>query len=275
MEPESERFSAWPRFPGRPEDWARLVETIVAMANTSGGRIVLAALDCEPAHLEAARLDLRVNEVAGPPVHGLESVRLEGGGVEIRVPESDAKPHLFQATVVPSGNGGAASFHAGQIQVRHGARNQPATPADLERMHRRRLARLLDELKERVLHAESPLALSDADGVPVRFSDEPGALAVVPDVDKAYPYTARTLGEALGRGQNWAAAAIECLGLKGHAEYWFATKGARAYAVQRYSERAAERLREKLAQEPDWNPFAELRARGLRPMRRRRRTEER
>jgi len=267
---DSETRAVMSCFTGTVEDWMGLVKTLVAMANTAGGRILLERVECSSAELESARLDDKVNRYAGPRVRGLATCARGAGTVEILVPESESMPHVFKFDLADPGRPGSAHFHSGQVWVRHGSRNEPATPEDLQRILRRRMVTTLEDLRERVLQADEPLALREGEGIPVRFSDEPGAVAVVPDVDQTYPFTARTLGQALGKGQNWAAAAIECLEMKGKPELWFGSKGAAGYAVQRYSERAAEILRARLREDPAWNPFAELRGKGRRPARRRR-----
>ncbi len=65
-------------------------------------------------------------------------------------------------------------------------------------------------------------------------------------------------------------AAAEFLELKGKPECWFGSRGASGFAVRRYSERAAERVRAKLKKNPWRNPIPELRSWGLRPARRKR-----
>jgi hypothetical protein len=251
----------WSRFTATREDWERLIRTIAALANGSGGTIVLRQVDGPPEELDTARLDERVHRHVAPRVRGLASSVTDDGAIEIVVHESNAKPHVIQLERGADGASDTVLLHPGQIWVRHGSANAPATAEDLERMLRQRVAGALEELRLRVLRSDAPLALTGGDGIAVRISDEPGALSVVPDVERHYPYTARTLGEAVGRGQNWGSAAARALGLKGQAEFWLGIPGTKDYAVQRYSERALARVRERLARDPDWNPFAELRAR--------------
>lgn len=260
---EPEAVEEWSRFAATPDDWARLIRTVAALANGSGGRILLRQVDGPPEELDTVRLDERVHRQVSPRVRGLSSSVTDDGSIEIAVHESNAKPHVIQRDAAAQAPH-AALLHPGQVWVRHGSRDEPATGEDLERMLRQRVAGVLEELRLRVLRSDAPLALTGGDGIAVRISDEPGALSVVPDVERHYPYTARTLGEAVGRGQNWGSAAARALGLKGQAEFWLGIPGAKDYAVQRYSERALALVREKLQQAPDWNPFAELRARRAR-----------
>ncbi|TAH35234.1 MAG: ATP-binding protein [Planctomycetota bacterium] len=256
--PESESFAVKSGFAGAPEDWAELIQTIVAMANTSGGAILLEGHSCSAHELDSSRIDDRVNQYVGPRVRGITSATSAERHCRIQVPESDTKPHMFRGDEADQ-----ALLHAGQVWVRRGPKNEPATPDDVERMIRQRVAGSLEDLRLRVLTAEGPGA---GDGpVPVRLSSEPGALPIVPDIDKTHPFSTRTLGKELGKGQNWTAAAVACLQLKGKPEFWFGSKGMHGYAIQRYTERALAALRAKLQEDPAWDPFAELRRRGLRP----------
>lgn len=267
-EPESESFEAKSSFADCIEDWAQLVKTIVAMANTSGGTIVLERTSCAATDLDSARLDDKVNKYVGPRVGGITSTASTTGSWRIDVAASNARPHVFRCDLPVPGKSGKAFFYPGQIWVRHGSKNGPASPEDLERLVRERVARHLDDLRVRVLQTDGPIQLTDGVGVPVRFSNDPSAAAVFVDIDKTHPFTASTLGKALGKEQNWAAAAAECLDMKGKPEYWVGSKSARGgFAVQRYSQRAAEQIRAKVAADPGWNPLVERRNRGLRPPR--------
>lgn len=261
---ESETFEVKSQFGGTTEDWATLIKTVVAMANTSGGRIVLERIECKLADLDSARIDDKVNKYVSPRVRGITACAMEGGYIDVGVNDSESKPHVFRCDLAVPDKPGKAYFYPGQLWVRHGSKNEPATAEDVERILRQRVARVLDELRVRVLQSDSPLSLTTGDGIPVRFSDEPGAVAVVPDIDRHYPYTARTLGGAVGKGQNWGAAAARYLELKGKPEFWIGTRGSKGYAVQRYSERALALVRAQLEADPTWNPFAALLAKGRR-----------
>ena len=68
---DNETRAAMPRFAGTVADWMSLVKTLVAMANTAGGRILLERVECASAELASARLDDKVNRYVGPRVRGL------------------------------------------------------------------------------------------------------------------------------------------------------------------------------------------------------------
>src|SRR6187402_872160 len=143
---EPESVDEWSRFAAAPDDWARLIRTIAALANGSGGKILLRQVDGPPEELDTARLDERVHRHVGPRVRGLSSSVTDDGSIEIAVHESNAKPHVIQLdpTVLDPD---AALLHPGQVWVRRGNADEPATAEDLERMLRQRVAAALEELR--------------------------------------------------------------------------------------------------------------------------------
>ena len=75
------------------------------------------------------------------------------------------------------------------------------------------------------------------------------------EIERDYPYLTRELGERVGKNQNWAARAAAVLGLKGDPKYHQAVRASRSSYVQRYSEAALQRLKQKLSEEPAFNPY--------------------
>ena len=239
-----------------------LVKTIVAMANTVGGRIILRSVTEVPLKtFDSARLDDLVRKYAEPPVRGITSMT-DGGEVVIEVPESTRKPHVFTCDFWYEDDKGKRkpAFLPGQVWVRHSSKTSPAAPEDFSRFMREEIARFLERLSLQVGNPEYPLRMTegaDGEGLPVRYSNEEGAIAVTPDIEKQYPYTTKDLGRVLGKGQNWAARAARVLGVREDPEFWWGwkKKGARDFAVQLYSERALEAMRAKLAEDPGWSPY--------------------
>ena len=87
----------------------------------------------------------------------------------------------------------------------------------------------------------------------------------VQDVNKTHPYTARSLGAKLGKGQNWVAAAASKLELKNDSRYSFAIYGSGGkVALRKYSDSALERIRRELEANRGSTPSDEgARAHGL------------
>jgi hypothetical protein len=76
------------------------------------------------------------------------------------------------------------------------------------------------------------------------------------DVEKDYPYLTKELGTKLGKTQNFAAALIRSIGLKGDARYHQRVRASTTSYVQRYSDAALHRLSEFLKKNPNYNPYA-------------------
>jgi hypothetical protein len=76
------------------------------------------------------------------------------------------------------------------------------------------------------------------------------------DVEKDYPYLTKELGEKLGKTQNYAAALIACVGLKGDSRYHQRVRASTKSYVERYSDTALHRLREFLNSHQNYNPYA-------------------
>lgn len=76
------------------------------------------------------------------------------------------------------------------------------------------------------------------------------------EVEKDYPYLTKEIGAKLGKTQNYAAALIAALGLKGEALYHQRVRASTTSYVQRYSDAALHRLREFLVSNPGFNPYA-------------------
>jgi hypothetical protein len=266
-------------------DRGLLVKTIVAMANTRGGRIVLQSVEGDPAAFDAQHLEELIAAYAEPRVPGLRASVALDGSVEITVPQSELKPHVFTAELGYQHKGRQRGiFFPGQIWVRHSSKNEPAGAEDLERMLRERASRFLGDLSVTITNPAFPLRLPPHEVVPapkdqapgdisdidaaklrvdrlaelaIRVTTDPDAAAVNIDINRTYPFTTSALGEAVGRGVNWAAAAVRALRLKNDLQYHYPVCNADGrVVVNKYSEGALQRVREKLASEPEWNPWA-------------------
>jgi hypothetical protein len=273
------------RYGRSQQERGALVRTIVAMANTQGGRIVFQSVEGDAGALDAERLDELVNEYVAPRLQGIAARASADGGVEIDVPESAVKPHVFIAELDYQSKGRTHGvFYPGQVWVWRSSRSEPAGAADLERMVRERAGRLLADLGARLsdpatLHAVAPseappgvepqivalteleaeaLRVDDHAEVAVRVTTDPDAAPVNIDINRTYPFTTSALGEAVGKGTNWAAAAVRALRLKGDLTCHYPVRNADGrVVVNKYSEAALQKVRDRLAAEPNWNPWGE------------------
>jgi hypothetical protein len=241
----------------------------------------------DPSLVDTVHLDEMIAAYAAPRVHGLVATIALDGSVEIVVPESELKPHMFVAELDYQHRGRSRGvFFPGQIWVRHSSKNEPAGASDIERMIRERVSRFLGDLSITITDPAFPLrfpvgaatpastpearvvTLEDVEGeaklrvdsqaeFAIRVTTDPDAAPVNIDINRTYPFTTSALGEALGKGVNWAAAAVRALGLKGDLGYHYPVVNADGrVVVNKYSEAALQRLREQLASDPEWNPWA-------------------
>ena len=277
---EGEDLEHKSRYTKELQDRGVLVKTIVAMANTRGGRVVLEEILVDPSELDSARLDDMVNKYVAPRVRNIKSQIEQNGTIVIEIPESDAKPHLFTADIrYQQGVKQKIVFSPGQVWVRHSSKNEPASADDVDRMIRQRVSGLLGEL---ALKIENPsFALTADDGIPVhlaarvvgsedagavvteddeavavQLTDDPSTPRVHINVNQGYPYTTRDLAGILDKNQNWVAGAVRCLNLRSDARYHQAVRTGRT-EIHKYSEAARLRLEEEIRKRPTWSAWKE------------------
>ena len=75
------------------------------------------------------------------------------------------------------------------------------------------------------------------------------------NVEEDYAYLTRELGEKLGKTQNFAAALVACLKLKGDQKYHQRVRVSKVSVVERYSEAAFAKMKKFLSDNPDYNPY--------------------
>jgi hypothetical protein len=158
-------------------DRGLLVKTIVAMANTRGGRIVLQSVDGDPAAFDAQHLYELIAAYAEPRVPGLSVAVALDGSVEIVVPPSELKPHVFTAELSYQHKGRPRwIFFPGQVWVRHSSKNEPAGAEDIERMLRERASRFLGDLSVTITNPAFPLRLPPDEASPLPAPEACGDL---------------------------------------------------------------------------------------------------
>lgn len=136
------------------EDRLTLINTVVAMANTSGGHIVIGSVGkpIPASHLplfDSARLDDQVNTYVEPRIEGIKSFTESPDFIMIEVPKGKNPPHVFRQ----NGNFEDANkkqksvFRKGDVRVRHSSKTELATRDDFDRMFREQEQRLFEKVK--------------------------------------------------------------------------------------------------------------------------------
>jgi hypothetical protein len=243
-------------FAGSDKEWLELVKTIVAMANTAGGHMTLGDVTFDDGSLDSARLDDRVNKYVRPRVSSIGSGREADGTWEITVDRTH-ELHVFiqEASYVDKNGRLKSAFHPGQIYVRHSSKTEPANADDITGFIRDAIANWLHKLGQGIESLAVDVS-SEESGMPIHLSADAGALSISADPNDLWPYTARTLGEAVGKDQNWAARAIDALGLKDSRKYCWGARGASGEVnIWKYSQAAVDSVKEMIAQDPSWNPY--------------------
>ena len=174
-------------------DWSELVRDAVAMANSGGGLVVVGLEgDGSPAPdsgerpaIDPAGIDGEVHRYTGSHLSGVRVVRDQKDGRPVVVIEIDAV--AYPLVFVRPG----ASFGAGTIYFRHGARTEGGTVDDLRMAFEREVTRRTEGWMEnfrRIVEAApgavvsvtmpSRLAAEKDAGVAVRLVADPHATAV-------------------------------------------------------------------------------------------------
>ena len=75
------------------------------------------------------------------------------------------------------------------------------------------------------------------------------------DLETDYPYLTRELSEAVGKSINFVAKAASALDLKGNEKYHQSVRSSKSGEVHRYSEAAKSKIEQKIAENPNFNPY--------------------
>lgn len=245
---ESENFEYKSEFHGYDCEWLTIIKIIVAMANTAGGTIQIDNIqNIEISEFDTARLDDKVNSYVDPRIQNIISENISYNSIKIMIPNSIDKPYYFKKNGAyknpkppPQQN---IEFYKGQIWVRHSGKNETATKDDFDRMFREKLAEFLKAVT--VLSEKFPIN-----------SNEVKIVKVAKDPNIDYPYTAKKLGEMLGKNQNFIAKTANKLGMKDNLKYALKLKNSYDRVVMiKYSNEAFEYLKEFFINNPNYNPF--------------------
>lgn len=206
-----------------PADRRSLCETlkdILALANSGGGVMVIGVdntgrpvggdikplIDTDPADL--------TNKIAGYTGRDFEALVVrshsKGGKLVATIEVGAAKTPLVPirpGTYEKEPGRQSTAFSVGVVYVRHGAKSEPATSNDLERIIERRLReirsfwlsgvrRVVSAPQDAVVTVTSrPVRIADApEAVPVRVTTDPDVPVVgLADPDKTHPYRLKEL----------------------------------------------------------------------------------
>ncbi len=214
-------------------------------------------MSCEISRLDSARLADHVNKYVAPPVLGIESGEDDAKNFLIRVLKSDNAPHIMShsPSYINAKGKEKPAFHVGQIYVRHASKTEPATADDLQNILREALRGWFRGFGQMFSQLSAQVASSES-AVPVRVGNGLGSMEIsFSDPNADFPYSTRTIGEEIGKNQNWVARSIAKLGLKADKSMCLEMKAKGGQPRFFYSQNCVDRLRQILKEDPSFNPY--------------------
>ena len=206
--PESEEFDRKSALDlTNAQDCLELVSHLVAMANTSGGSILVGTqgIPIPKLHLplfDSARLDDKVNSLVEPRAGGIRSSIVDEDFVLIQIDKSGNPPHIFKqdGNCTNRQQKAVAVFRRGDAYVRHSSKSERANRTDFERWLEERQQRLFENVK--LVFQASPDAQiqisAGSGGMPIRI--DPNAPNAQPVYDLLTPVPFRDLEQELTGG---------------------------------------------------------------------------
>jgi hypothetical protein len=267
-------------FDGSIRHKLQLVKEIVAMANSNGGLIHIQTVSCDKNLLDPARLADLVGKYVDPPINSLEVDFDHPDGCVITIGRSERRPHVIRQEGSYDSEGKKVSaFWPGQVYIREGTKAEPANAPALHAIIDCRVREWLQSLGG-AIQTLSTKPVSDS-GLPIRFSDQAGALVIDPvppaalselrgtlpvridpdadlevrleDLHASYPYMTKDLAKALGVSANWVAIATKALGLQEDRMYCYQVRYGKNM-FKNYNEKTLETLRAIRQQFPNFSP---------------------
>jgi Schlafen, AlbA_2 len=205
--PESESFDRKRALdPTKPDDLLGLVADLTAMANTSGGAVLVGETGkiIPTEHLplfDSARLDDKVNSLVEPRVCGIRSTVLRDEFVLVEIEKSQNPPHVFKkdGNFHDAQNKPRLVFRLGDILARHSSKTERASRSDFDRWFEESRKHLFENV--RIVFEAGPAAhiqVTEQEGPPVRI--DPTAPDAQPIYDLLTPDPFRDLEQELVGG---------------------------------------------------------------------------
>lgn len=234
----------------------KILKTIVAFANGSGGVITIKKISCDHKYIDSAMIDDFVNKWVLPRVSGITCQVVDVTGCMISVPASTQAPHVFTKEVSYRNEKGKdiSVFYPGQIYVRHSSKTEPATGDDLQKIVANSVMRVLSAVGSSIQKFGVSI-VENHKGIPLKLSQSEGALELgFQDVNKLYPFTPTQAGKKVGRGGPWFGSAVKALGLREDPNYCLQI-GSGPNTVRRYNELTVDAVKARLGSEPNFSPY--------------------
>jgi len=262
---EREDLESKSDFNGSDREWLKLIKTIVAMANKKGGKIVYEKINVDISELDSAKIDDRVNSYISPKLRGIISKKRKKG-IEIIIPNSELKPHIFIKRGIYKNEKGneVIEFYEGQIWIRHSSKNELFDKSDFDFILQEQIKKIMERIN--IIAAQYPSSIFEPSesGIPLRIKPIRDKKKGVPiyiekekiDPNTAYPYQAKDLARILERNNAYVIQLLKVLKLKDDPKYNFNYKNSSGKIILRkYNDECLNYLRTFLIKNPNFNPW--------------------
>jgi hypothetical protein len=262
---EKEDFELKSEFNGSDREWLKLIKTAVAMANKKGGIIHYHKILTSISEFDSAKLDDKINSYISPKLRGIISKKRKRG-VDIIIPSSELKPHIFIKRGIYKNEKGSevVEFYEGQIWMRHSSKNELFDKDDFDFLVQEQIRKIMDRMY--IIAAQYPSSILEKSetGIPLKvkpIKDKKKGMTVyiekeTLDPNITYPYQAKDLARILGRSNAYVIQLLKVLKLKDDPKYNYNYKDSAGQIVLRkYNDVCLNYLREFLIKNPNFNPW--------------------
>jgi len=262
---EKEDLEFKSEFCGSEREWLKLIKTAVSMANKSGGIIRYEEIKTNLSDFDSANLDNKINSYISPKLRGIISKKRKTG-VDIIIPNSKLKPHIFIRRGIYKNEKGneAVEFYEGQIWIRHSSKNELFDKNDFDELVQEQIKKIMERMNIIVNQYPASILEQSDSGIPLRIKPIKNKKKGIPvyvekeplDPNSAYPYQSKDLARLLDKSNPYIIQLLKVLGMKGDPKYNFDYKNSEGKIILRkYNDKCLDELRKFIAEHPNFNPW--------------------
>jgi hypothetical protein len=262
---EKEDLEYKSQFDGSEKAWLKLIKTAVAMANKNSGIIRYEKILTDISSLDSANLDNKINSYISPKLRGIISKKKKSG-VDIIIPNSELKPHIFIRRGIYKNEDGneVVEFYEGQIWIRHSSKNELFDKSDFDALVQEQIKKFIERINIIAAQYPSSILEQSESGIPLRIKPIKDNRKGVPvyiekekiDPNIAYPYQAKDLARILGRSNAYVIQLLKVLRLKDDPKYNYNYKDSSGKIILRkYNDECLNYLKKFLIKNPNFNPW--------------------
>jgi hypothetical protein len=253
-------------FNGSQREWLKLIKTAVAMANKKGGIIHYEKILTDISQLDSANIDNKINSYISPKLRGIISTKSTKSGIDIIIPDSELKPHIFIRRGIYKNEKGddIVEFYEGQIWIRHSSKNELFDKSDFDILVQEQIKKIMERMYIIAAQYPSSILEQSESGMPLRIKpikDNKKGVPVYIEKEKidpniAYPYQAKDLARILGRSNAYVIQLLKVLRLKDDPKYNYNYKDSSGKIILRkYNDECLNYLDKFLIKNPNFNPW--------------------